>query len=342
MLDRTALKVLLFVLAGAAALGLSTSARASSVCDAKCLDGMVDNYVAAMVAHDPGRLPLARHVAFTENGVQLRLGDGLWATASAPGRYKLYVPDPEDGQVGFFGTVFENGTPVLLALRLKVDYGLISEIETIIARPSTMGPSAMPSAGKTLEDKGHPRPQFSEMIPPDQRMSRADLVRIANMYFTGLGANTGLNAAPFWPSCNRWENGMQTTNQPPRKGRTGFDVLTLGCLAQQKSGFFSFVTDIRNRRYPVVDRANGLVMSFAFFDHQGALKEIHLANGETVASPVREPLTLEISELFQIHGGKIDQIEAVINTVPYGMTSAVWDQPHAEEPPDPELREQVH
>ena len=38
-----------------------------------------------------------------------------------------------------------------------------------------------------------------------------------------------------------------------------------------------------------------------------------LTNGETVPSPVREPLTLEISELFQIHGGKPDQIEAVLN-----------------------------
>lgn len=341
MLKRIAFTMLLFGVASGSTLCLASAARASDVCDAKCLDGMVDAYIAAMVAHDPGQVPLARHVIFTENGVQLRLGDGLWATASAPGQYKLYVPDPEDGQVGFFGTVFENGTPVLLAVRLKVDYGLISEIETVVARPSTLGPSTFPSAGKTLESKGHPRPQFSEVIPQDQRMSRADLVRIANMYFTGLGANTGHNTAPFWPSCNRWENAMQTTNQPQPKGRTGFDVLTLGCSAQQKSGFFSFVTGIRNRRYPIVDRANGLVMSFAFFDHQGALKEIHLTNGQTVPSPVRAPLTLEISELFQIHGGKIDQIEAVINTVPYGMTSAIWDEPHAQEPPDPELREQI-
>ena len=334
MMKRHIVKIALIVVATFAVFGAPT-ARASDVCGRTCLDGLVDQYIAAMVAHDPGRLPLARHVQFTENGIQLRLGDGLWATASAPGHYKLYVPDPEDGEVGFYGTVFENGTPVLLALRMKVDYGLISEIETIVARSS--GSAAMPSAGKTLEAKGHPRPQFSEIIPPEQRMSRADLVRVANMYFTGLGGNTGHNTAPFWPSCERWENAMQTTDRP-RAGRTGFDVLALGCSAQQKSGFFSFVTGIRNRRYPIVDRENGLVMSFAFFDHQGALKEIHLTNGQTVPSPVKAPLTLEISELFQIHGGKIDQIEAVINTAPYGMTSAIWDHPHAEEPPDYALR----
>jgi len=75
-------------------------------------------------------------------------------------------------------------------------------------------------------------------------------------------------------------------------------------------------------------------MSFAFFEHQGALKTIHLTNGMTVASPVQAPLTLEISELFQIHGGKLDQIEAVINTVPYGMKSAVWDEPQLREARD--------
>ncbi|MGH8150246.1 MAG: hypothetical protein ACRETB_09790 [Steroidobacteraceae bacterium] len=327
------------VLVRALALGLSATfalapaAHASDYCGRQCLDNLVDRYIAAMVAHDPEALPLAQGVEFTENGVQLRLGDGLWATASAPGHYKLYIADPEDGQVGFYGTVFENGVPVLLALRLKVDYGLISEIETIVARPPAIGGSALASAGAAMEKRGHPRPQFLEVVPPRERMSRAALVSIANSYFTGLGGNTGHNTAPFWPSCNRLENGSQTTNRP-RPGHSGFDVIALGCSAQQKSGFFSFVTTIRNRRYPVVDREHGLVMSFAYFEHRGVLKTIHLTNGMTVPSPVRAPLTLEISELFQIHGGKLDQIEAVINSVPYGMKSAVWDYPHVEEAPD--------
>jgi hypothetical protein len=287
-----------------------------------------------MVAHDPERLPLAQGVRFTEDGEELRLGDGLWATASAPGRYKLYVADPEDGQIGFYGTVFENGVAVLLALRLKVDYGLISQVETIVARPPALGASALPSAGAAMERRGHPRPQFLEELAPGERMSRADLVRIANSYFTGLGGNTGHNTAPFWPSCNRLENGTQTTNNPTFRSSSPFNVVALGCEAQQTSGFYSFVTSIRNRRFPVVDRERGLVMSFGFFEHRGALKTIHLTNGMNVPSPVKAPLTLEISELFEIHGGKIDQIEAVINTVPYGMKSAVWDGPHVEEAPD--------
>jgi hypothetical protein len=113
--------------------------------------------------------------------------------------------------------------------------------------------------------------------------------------------------------------------QRPDNG--GFNVLALGCEDQQKSGFFAFVTTIRDRRFPVVDRERGLVLAFGFFDHNGRLKDLHLTNGQTTPSPVHAPSTLEISELFQIDHGKIDQVEAVLQSVPYGMRSAVWDIP---------------
>ena len=311
-------------LASLGAIG-AAPARAADVCDRACLEGFVDRYLDAMVAHDPGRVPWARGAVFTENGQRLSLGDGLWGTASARGKYKLYVSDPEDGQVGFYGTVFENGVPVLMALRLKIDSQTISDAETIVARP---GGGAFASAGKTMEAKGQPRPQFLRTVPDSERMSREDLVRTANSYFEGLAANSGQNTAPFAATCNRLENGTQTTNNPTFAPSQpgGVNIVAMGCEAQQKSGFFPFVTSIRNRRYPVVDRERGLVLSFAFFEHQGRIKQIRLTTGQTVPSPVLAPLTLEISELFEVDKGKLDQIEAVLNTVPYGMTSDAWDR----------------
>jgi len=302
--------------------GCGTAAGAADLCDRGCLQDYVDRYLAALVANDPGPLPWAHGVRFTENGQELRLGDGLWGTASARGRYRLYVADPEDGQVGFIGTVFENGTPVLLALRLKVEDQTISEVETIVARGQFI--ASLPSAGQAVEDRGQPRPQFLRTVPDKERLARADLVRIANAYFTGLAANSGRNSAPFATSCERWENGTQTTHNP-RPDTAGPDILAMSCEAQQKSGYFPFVTSIRDRRFPVVDRERGLVLAFAFFEHAGRLKELHLTSGEVVPSPVRSPTTLEIAELFQIDKGLIDQIEAVLNVVPYGMTSDAWD-----------------
>jgi hypothetical protein len=314
----------LLVGAGVAAVLSASSAQASDVCDRACLEGMVNKFIAAMVSHNPEALPLQRDFKYTEDGQQLWLGDGLFGTASAPGKYKLYVSDPEDGQAGFIGTLFENGVPIYIALRLKVEYGLISEAEVIAARGS--GNAALPSAGKTLEEKGKPRPEFLRTVPANERMSRADLIKVANSYFTGLGGDTGHNTAPFAKTCLRWENGTQTNSNTSFPDTSGLGIVGMSCEDQQKSGWFAFVTEIRNRRFPIVDRERGLVMSFAFFDHNARPEPIHMTNGKTTMPPLKAPTTLEISELFQIDKGLINQVEAVINTVPYRMKSALWDK----------------
>jgi hypothetical protein len=313
-----------------ALLGCTTLARAADPCDRACLQGHVDQVLAAMIAHDPSRLMLARDVHYTENGVELTLGDGMWGTLSARGKYNLYVSDPEAGQAGFYGTVAENGRLNYVALRVKVAEALISEIETIVVRPSAMSgpdqPPPPPSTGDIL-DKKQPRPQLTETVPPSERMSRERLVEVANSYFTGLANQTGTFTAPFASTCERWENGNQTTNQKPNPKRPANmpDILSMTCEAQQKSGWFAFVTEIRDRRFPIVDVERGLVLSFAFFDHDAAVREYPLPDGSMTPNILTYPQTIHISELFQIRSGKIDQIEAVINSVPYAMKSDVWD-----------------
>src|SRR5690606_25237307 len=72
-------------------------------CDRVCLEGFVDLYVAALVAHDPSRAPFAEDAKFTENAQVLELGDALWGTANAPpAGYQLKVGDPSTGNVAFF------------------------------------------------------------------------------------------------------------------------------------------------------------------------------------------------------------------------------------------------
>ena len=86
--------------ATAAALPVATQAAAQSRnCDRACLEGFLDFYVAAVVAHDASLLPLARDVKFTENGQRLNLDDGLWHTATARGGYTLKLADVA-GNVG--------------------------------------------------------------------------------------------------------------------------------------------------------------------------------------------------------------------------------------------------
>ena len=81
----------------------------------------VDQVLAAMVAHDASSLPLARDVKYTENGQLLKIGDGFWGTASGSPTYKIYADDPQAGQAMFLGVLPENGAPVILCVRLKVE-----------------------------------------------------------------------------------------------------------------------------------------------------------------------------------------------------------------------------
>ncbi|MGA2511650.1 MAG: hypothetical protein ABSG27_15640, partial [Candidatus Acidiferrales bacterium] len=89
-------------------------------CDYGCLTSTVDQYLKALVAHDPSQVPVTANVKFTENTIPLKLGDALWGTMSGLGTYKLYFADPVGGAAGIEATIRENGTPAILLLRLKV------------------------------------------------------------------------------------------------------------------------------------------------------------------------------------------------------------------------------
>ena len=310
LLAGSALATLLF---GAA------TVEAAVQCERACLEGLVDQYLDAVVAHDPARVPLAKNVKFTENGQRLEIGDGLWRTMSGKGTYKLYMADPQAGQAGFFGTIRENDAPALLALRLKIVSRQITEIETIVSRGETTAAHGGRGA-RSLEAMGKPHPSFLETIPAAQRASREDLIKTANMYFTGLERNDGKGVYPFTDNCNRIENGVQTTNSPSKEPRD-FDILAMGCKAQFETGFFRFVTRIRDRRYPVVDQERGLVLSFIFFDHAGDSKPVKRPDGTVMPAGYPYPWTWEIAELFKVENGKLRQIEAVIEQSPYGMGS---------------------
>ncbi len=79
----------------ASAFVFSTIASAAPSCDRACMTALVDQYLAAVVKHDPSGLPLSPGVRFTENTAEIKIGDGLWVSASeAPTTFKIYAVDP--------------------------------------------------------------------------------------------------------------------------------------------------------------------------------------------------------------------------------------------------------
>jgi hypothetical protein len=301
----------LVLLAGIA--GSGPAAAKPAACDRACLEKALDGYLAALVAHDPRKLPFAPGAKFTENGQALDLGDGLWGTIDALGGYRLTFADPQGGQIGGFVTIRESGRDQILGVRLKVARGRISEGEMLVVRPKD---GYVFGAPNDLKDK----PIFREALTSPQRRPRAELVRIANSYFEGLVHATE-TLTPFAENCQRIENGVVTARNPDPNPRLA--MWKRGCHEQFATHFSQFITKIRERRYAVVDEERGLVYALGFFDHAGRMKTQTLADGTVSPVPpdMQVPFTFEIGELFKISDGRIMRIEALVIPAPYGMKS---------------------
>ena len=297
-------------------------------CDRACLSGIVDTYLAALVAHDPSKAPLARGVRFTENTGVLEVGEGLWVGASeAPTTFRIYVPDPATSQVGFFGVLKEFDRPAQLALRLRVQNGRIVEAEHIVVR-------SLNESG--LKNLVRPRAGFGTDVAPASRVPRAEMIRIADSYYDSLSKGIGA-LTPYADDCVRHENGMQTstnrTPPPPPPGTatalaSAFATLgRLGCAAQMDSKMFSYITSIDLRRVQIVDEQTGLVFGLTMFRHLGKLRTIALQGVPGLTSMPMNfgPIDLQAAHIFKIAGGKLHEIEAMGYTLPYKSNSG-WER----------------
>ena len=109
-------RITLLIAVALAVTGFAPPAFAQNgACDRACLETTVDQFLDALVKHDPKLVPLTRTVKFTENGQKLPVGDGSWRTMVGKGTYRLFVSDPKAEQVAFIGTL------LVVLLRLASD-----------------------------------------------------------------------------------------------------------------------------------------------------------------------------------------------------------------------------
>lgn len=280
----------------------------------------IETVLGALVSRDRAALAGAR---YTENGVALPLGEGVWATADAVGPYRHAFLDAVRGQAACFFTVREGATRSIAALRLGFASGAVREIEAVVARPPLFGGAdAFGDGPGALDAGGGPGPAWQAEVPPGEQMGRSELQRVADMYFAGLENNDGHGDYPFADDCVRIENGFRTTQVPPAPGagQTPYHEAYRALTARQQfeTGFFRFVDRIRDRRFPVIDEARGVVFALAFFDHSGTVRDYALADG-TPKQGIDRPFSWMIAEAFRIERGLITRIEALMTGVPYGM-----------------------
>lgn len=269
-----------------------TSLQAAD-CDRACLGSFITQYLDAMVAHNPAKLPLNAGLRFTEDGVDMKLGEGLWQNTSKIRAYREDVLDVRQGVAASRVVVEEGGMPVLLAMRLKVADRKISEVETQVTRTQKEGALFVLD---TLQTSG----PMSMLLEKSQRTSREELIKAALFYPAGLKIGSFVKVdAPFAPDAYRFENGARMAG----KGCT-----RAGCediKAQKIMEHPGIMT-----RVVAVDEETGVVLLRMNFGQTGSYGEGN---------------ALMCFEAFKIYGGQIHGVEAFMKIMPVGLGNGGWD-----------------
>ena len=244
-------------------LGAATLLRAAAPeCDRACLKGALDQYLTAIVRHDPAAASLYPGFRQTENAQVVRPGTGLWQSVTALGKVQRRYLDPVSGQAGYFGLIEEKEGLAIVTLRVKVIDRRVAEAEWVIARKGDPGPNGPAAAGQPAGSFFYPEnlaahPPPDAILPAADRLPREALMAIANSYFDGFSTHDSAFVQSH-PGCTRVENGFTVTGRPI-KDNPG----AKSDCATNLAGFN--VQYVAARRFPVVDVEAGVVLGLGVF-----------------------------------------------------------------------------
>lgn len=255
--------------------------------------GVLDRYVAALIRHDPTTAPITASLRSTENGAEVKTGEGLWRRLEAVGPVQRRYFDTSTGQAALLGVATEGGAPVLISLRVKFSGARIVESEAIVARK---GELLYNPAGMAMYP---PRPErYERGVRPS---SRATLIATANAYFNALSGSEA--PVPKIDGCERLENGTNVTRSMP--GRSAGAAADEAVRGDCTTGITAMpISAVAHRRF-VADESAGAVLGIGLFHRPpGAVWRD--------GSPRKRNL---IHEYFMLDGGRIAQIHAVMHYI---------------------------
>ena len=254
----------------------TASASAQEACDRACLRTMLDQYLNAVIKHDPAAAPLVVGFRQTENAINVRPGNGVWKSVTALGAVQRRYLDPVSGQAAYYGTMEESGGTAIVTVRVRVEGRRLTEAEWYLARaddPGLNGPRqpGRPPANLHNPDYLSKNPPPDRVVPVNQRSDRATLVRIVNSYFDAITSHDN-SVAMTHPGCGRVENGSpapagrflppNAPANPPAWQAAPPANANNDCV----SGLANFnLSMVVARRTPVVDEEAQVALGYAVF-----------------------------------------------------------------------------
>ena len=270
-------------------LSLSPPSVQAQTCDRACLTGMMTQFINALVAHDPSKLPLAENVRYTEDSRNAKLGDGIWKSVTANGAFRQDYIDTRKQVAAAHVLLRENDTQVLYSVLLHVADMKVAGIETLVQRVTAGGKFQPTELGKPIRGMNDP-------VPAGRKNSREEMIRIALTYPEGLRVgNFTDGGTPFADGAYRVENGVITADQTdPRRRMYEQNIIV-------HPGVIPSVA--------AVDEENGTVLLWMNFGHTGDSYGVGNA--------------LVTFEGFKVWGGKIQSVNAFFKGLPIS-TGRFW------------------
>ncbi len=228
-------------------------------------------YIAAQTKGDISGLPLAKGLGYIENFKITNIDDGLIKKAMKIDHSRSLL-DTETCQTYTEVIVTDKASPYVLGTRMRVNHGLIAEIEMLW---TTTGYWLFNADNylrySSSEDWG--------TIAADKRDTRGTLVSAASAYLDAF-LEGKKDLVPWGFPCNRTEGGMHTGKGTPEDS----------CEVGVPSG-----VNIANRHY-VVDETIGAVVAFCTF---GA------------GSPAGGGSGAPDTHLFRVENGKLHYVHTI-------------------------------
>jgi hypothetical protein len=250
-------------------------ASAQAACDRTCLRTLLDQYLAAVIKHDPHAAPLRIGFRQTENAINVLPGGGVWKTVTGLGKMQRRYLDAGSGQAAYYGLIEEEGSVALATVRVRVENRRLTEAEWYLARANDPGLNGPRQPGRPPANLlnaeyliAHPPPD--RMVPPAQRLSRDELAAIVNSYFDAITSRDG-SVALTHPGCGRAENGTPAPAGrflPPLAPAAGAPPAPAATASSNDcvSGLANFnISMVAARRIPLVDEDTQMVLGMAVF-----------------------------------------------------------------------------
>lgn len=209
-----------------------------TACDAACLTAQASEAVSAMADNKWQQVKWADKVAYAENSVGIRVGEGIWATVTATDQNALIVADAQTGKAVWVGRIEEHGQPAWAAMTVTGTANGVGGIDALIRRKEYAGPYAAPTAA----------PQYAE-LPQGRRTVRMAMEQGAEQVYAAMNAQ-GSAPQVFTGDCRWFVNGQDVAD----------------CASPFGGPALAAIAEVRDREVLAVDEARGLIVYRTFED----------------------------------------------------------------------------